>query len=108
AADEDVALTPRVRPVRAQAVQRIDEKWQRLQIELDPIDRFRGDVFADGGDREDRLALVYGLVGQRRLWGQRRAGYSTPLAATRRQGGRGQYRPDSRHLQPRPGVGAAP
>ena len=60
----DVALRPRVRAVRPEAFNRIDDEGQRLEFDLDLFDRFRRGELVDGGDRQNRLALVERLVRQ--------------------------------------------
>ena len=62
-----VALQPRVRTARPETDQRIDDKRQRLELDPDCLDRFGRGVFVDGGDRQNRLALVDRLVRQRPL-----------------------------------------
>jgi hypothetical protein len=61
----DVAIDARVGAGRTQALDRIDDERQRLEIELDALDRFRRGALVDGRQRKDRLALVERLVGQR-------------------------------------------
>ena len=60
----DVALRPCVRTVRAEAFNRIDDEGQRLEFDLDLFDRFRRGELVDGGDRQNRLALIERLVRQ--------------------------------------------
>ena len=57
----------RVRAARPQALERIDDERQRLELDLDRLDRFGRGELVDGRDREDRLALVERLVGQAAL-----------------------------------------
>ena len=61
----DVAFGARVRAARAQALDRIDHKRQRLEIDVDLLDRVGRSELVDGGDGEDRLARVERLVGER-------------------------------------------
>ncbi len=53
----DVALRARVRAAGPQADQRIDDERQRLELDLDLLDRFGRGQFVDRRHREDRLAL---------------------------------------------------
>ena len=50
-----------------QALDRIGDERQRLEIEIDALDRRGGGRFVDRGDGENRLALIERLVGQRAL-----------------------------------------
>src|SRR6185436_14776500 len=52
-----VALEPRVGTVRSEAHERIDDKRQLLERELDALDGLGCGELVDGGDRRDRLAL---------------------------------------------------
>ena len=63
----DVAFESRVGAAGPQALDRIDDERQRLEIEVDPLDRLGGGQLVDGGDGENRLALIERLVGQRAL-----------------------------------------
>ena len=63
--DVGVALQARVRPRRAQALQRIDHEGQGLDLQADPLDGIGGGQFVDGRDRQDGLTFVHRLVGQR-------------------------------------------
>ena len=63
----DVAFEPRVRSARPQADERIDDERQRLPVDVDLLDRVGGGELVDGRDREDRLALIHRLVGERPL-----------------------------------------
>ena len=63
----DVAADARVGPAGPQAVQRIDDEGQRLELDLDFLDRLGRGELVDGGDGQDRLALVDRLVGERLL-----------------------------------------
>ena len=65
--DPDVAVEARVGAARPQALDRIDDERQRLEIDVDALDRLRGGRFVDGRDGENRLALIERLVGQRAL-----------------------------------------
>ena len=60
----DIAFETGVRPAGAEALERIDGEWQRLEIDGDELDRLGGDVLAVGRQRQDRLALVERFVGQ--------------------------------------------
>ena len=62
-----VALDARVRPVRPQALERIDDEGQMLEVDVDRLDGRRGGLFVDGGDGQHGLAGVDRLVGQRPL-----------------------------------------
>src|SRR3954470_4347726 len=48
ASDEGLAFTSGIRSVRSQALERIDNKRQRLQIERDSLDGLCGGQFVDG------------------------------------------------------------
>jgi hypothetical protein len=61
----DVPVGARVRAGRPQALDRIDDERQRLEVDFDFLDRFGSRTFVDGGDRQDRLALIQRLVGER-------------------------------------------
>ncbi len=66
---------PASRPFGAagtQALERIDHERQRLEVDDDLLDRFGGDLFAVGGDREDRLAFVERFLRQREFRGRHR------------------------------------
>ena len=63
----DVALRARVRAAGPQAFNRIDDEGQRLELDLDRLDRERGGVLVDGGDGENRLAVIERLVRQARV-----------------------------------------
>ena len=65
----DVALRAGVRAAGPQAVERVDHEGQRLVVDLNEVDGVGGHGLVDGGDRENRLALVDGLVGERDLGG---------------------------------------
>ena len=52
-------------PSGPQADERIDDERQRLELDLDLLDRFGGRELVDRRDRENRLAVVHRLVGQR-------------------------------------------
>ena len=61
-----------IRRSGAQALERIDHERQRLEVDDDLFDRFRGELFAVGGEGENRLAFVDRFVGQRELRRHRR------------------------------------
>ncbi len=63
-AHPDVALRARVRAGRPQTLNRIDDERKRLVFDVDRLDGLGRDGFADGRDREDRLALIQRLVRQ--------------------------------------------
>ncbi len=63
----DVALHARVRPAGPQAFNRIDDEGERFELDDDRFDRQRRGELVDGGDGEDRLALIERLVGQAAL-----------------------------------------
>ena len=52
---------------RPQALERIDDEGQRLEVDDDAFDGVGGGDLVDGGDREDRFAGIEGLVRQRLL-----------------------------------------
>ena len=54
-------------PSGPQALQRIDGERQRLEVDVDELDRLGRDVLAHRGQRQDRLALIERLVGERAL-----------------------------------------
>ena len=61
---------PSVRPLApsgTQALERIDDKRQRLEIELDALDRLGRRRLVNRGDGQNRLALIERLVRQRAL-----------------------------------------
>ena len=62
-----VPFNPTVRAAGPEALDRIDHEGQGLEVEPNPLDRVRRGQLIDGRDRQDRLALVQGLVGQRAL-----------------------------------------
>src|SRR5947207_5656110 len=55
--------------IRVQARNRIDRKRKWLPVDGDLLDRISGNHLVLRRQREDRLALVHGLVGQRELAG---------------------------------------
>lgn len=57
-----VAVGARVGTVGAQAVQWIDDEGEGLEIDVDELDRIRGDLLADGSDRKNRFTTVQWLV----------------------------------------------
>ena len=67
-----VALRARVGAARPQAVNRIDDERQRLELDVDRLDRERSGELVDGGDGENRFALVERLVRQAALGLRRR------------------------------------
>ena len=105
AADEHIAVASSVRAGGPQAVERIDHKWQRLEIERDSLDRLGGGEFTDGGHGENGFALVERLVGQRHFRRQRWPRVRTS-AGFRRSGKivGGQDAFDPGHRQRRAGV----
>jgi len=60
-------LQARVRAARPETVHDVDVERQRLKLDHDLFDRFRGGQFIDGGDGENRLAFVHRLHRQRAL-----------------------------------------
>jgi hypothetical protein len=76
----DVALTAAVGAGGAEALDRIDDKRQRLEVEFDALDRRGGSVLVDGGDgeesaRRDRAARWSARVRRREgREGRRRSG----------------------------------
>ena len=62
-AHDHVAVAARVGAARPQAVERVERERERLEIDLDLLDRVRRDPLAVGGDGEDRLPFEEGLVG---------------------------------------------
>ena len=70
AADKCVALQPGVRAAGTQAGHRVDHERQRLEIQPDELDGGRRRGFVDGGNGENRLALVDGFVGEGALGGE--------------------------------------
>ena len=63
----DVPFLARILASRAQALQRIGRKRQRLHVDLDLLDRFRAGQLIHGRDRQNRFALVHRLVRQRQF-----------------------------------------
>ena len=63
----DVAFETAIRAAGPQAVDRIDDERQRLEIEIDALDGGDRGFFVHSGERENRLALIERLVGQRTL-----------------------------------------
>ena len=59
-----VALGPRIGRVGPQRDEGVDGKWQRLEVDLNFLDRLRRGELVDGGDGQYRLALVQRLVRQ--------------------------------------------
>ena len=82
-------------PGRRLSIGSIDER-QRLEVELDPLDRLGGGQLVDRGDGQNRLALIQRLVGQRALG-----------AAQIGQIVGGENRLDAGHRQRRAGIDAA-
>ena len=66
-ADDAVAVGQGVRPARRDRVQRVERERQRLEVDVDLLDRVGGDLLAHRGDGKHRLALVLGVVGQSAL-----------------------------------------
>ena len=62
-----VPAKPRVGAAWPEAVERIDDKGKRLEIDLDGLDRFSRGGFVHGGDGQNRFARVERLVRQRLL-----------------------------------------
>ena len=58
----DIAVGARIGTAREQAFQRIGDMGQLLEIDLDRLDRFGGDLLGLGRDRQDRLADIEHLV----------------------------------------------
>jgi hypothetical protein len=61
----DVAFQSSVRAAGTKTVDRIDDEGERFEVEIDPFDGLGGRQFIDGGDGENRLALIERLVRQR-------------------------------------------
>jgi hypothetical protein len=62
-----VAFSSPVGAGRPEAFDRIGDEWQRLEPDVDPLDRLDGRQLVDRRDGEDRLALIKRLVSQRSL-----------------------------------------
>ena len=60
-----VPLQSRTRAVGPEAVERIGDKRQRLEIDFDPFDRLGGRQLIGRGHRENRLAGIKRLIRQR-------------------------------------------
>ncbi len=71
----DVAVKPRVRPIGMQALERIDREGQRLQIQLDPLNRVLRRRLIHGRHGENRLADVLRLLGKNRRIRRRHGRY---------------------------------
>jgi hypothetical protein len=46
------------------ALDRVDDKWQRLEIQIDSLDRLGSGDLVHGGEGKNRFALIQRLVGQ--------------------------------------------
>ena len=64
-----VALAARVGAIGPQALDRIGHEGQRLDVEMNQLDRLGGNLLADGRHGENRLTRVERLVGQAVLGG---------------------------------------
>ena len=80
---------PRVRAAGPQRLERIDHERQRLEIDLDLFDGLGGGQLVHGGDRQNRLALIQRLIGQRLVRRSLLAAIRVPLSV-RTVGRRGQ------------------
>ena len=112
-----VALFAGIGAARAQRLERIHDERQRLEVDLDGLDRGGGGLFVDGGHGENRLARVERLHREAAL--AERAG-DDALAEARALGharqvvggddrlhafhGLGGARVDARHARMRPGA----
>src|SRR2546425_5245571 len=56
--DPHIALRPCVRTAGTQALNRVDDEGQRLEVDVDRFDRFGRFELARRGNRENRLALI--------------------------------------------------
>ena len=105
--DKSIAFAPRVRSVRTQARQRIDDERQRLQIERDSLDGCCRGCFVDCRNGEDRLALVDRFIRQCRLGWKRCGCFGCGISRRSRQVIGSQDAPHARHRQGVASVDAA-
>ena len=105
-ADEHVAFGAAVRAAGAQAVERIDDEVERLEVDANRFDGGGGELFAVGGDGENRLALVHRLLGEREL--RRECGGVCGCLLRGRDGGGRRRRARCAAAAPGPVGGASP